>query len=73
MSKLLQKAFEQAKALPENQQDAAGVALLEYLDHAGSLQLSQAQIAEVRRRLADPDVKLSTPDDVRARLAQIGE
>ena len=73
MSKLLQKAFEQAKRLPEDQQDAAGAALLEYLDESRSLQLTDEQIAEVRRRLADSSPKRLTLDEVKARLAQLGE
>lgn len=73
MSKLLQKAFEQAQTLPEAQQDAAGAALLDYLEDARSLQLTDEQVAEVRRRLADPSPRLMGPDDVKARLARLGE
>lgn len=73
MSKLLQKALEQAKLLPPDQQDAAGAALLDYLDDARSLRLTDAQVAEVRRRLADPNPKLLTLDEVKQRLARLAE
>jgi hypothetical protein len=71
MSKLLEKAFEQASRLPEDQQDAAGAALLDYLDDARALRLTDAQVAEVRRRLADSDSSLLTMDNVETRLARL--
>jgi hypothetical protein len=71
MSKLLEKAFEQASRLPEDQQDAAGAALLDYLDYARALLLTDAKVAEVRRRLADSDSSLLTMDNVETRLARL--
>lgn len=65
MSKLLQKAFERAKTLSADQQDAAGAALLDYLEHSQSFQLSDEQLAEVRRRLAEPNPKFLTLDEAR--------
>ena len=53
MTKLLQKAFEQARQLPDDEQDAAGAALLDYLDHMQTVRLTDQQVAEVRRRLAE--------------------
>jgi hypothetical protein len=67
MTKLLQKAFEQAQRLSESEQDAAGVALLDYLDHMHTVQLTDEQVAEVRRRLADPQKTISL-DEVRRRF-----
>lgn len=72
MTKLLQKAFEQASELPDDQQDAAAGALLDYLDHMQSLHLTDEQVAEVRRRLADPAPKLLSLDEVKNRLTQLG-
>ena len=68
MTKLLQKAFEQARKLPDDQQDAAGAALLDYLDHMRALQLTDEQIAEVRRRLAHPVEATFSLAEVRRRL-----
>jgi hypothetical protein len=70
MTKLLQKAFEQAQRLSENEQDAAGVALLDYLDHMHAVQLTDDQVAEVRRRLADPQKTISL-DEVRRRFQDL--
>lgn len=68
MTKLLQKAFDRAQRLPEDQQDAAAGALLDYLEHMQSMQLTDEQVAEVRRRLADQNPALVTLDEVRARF-----
>jgi hypothetical protein len=73
MTKLLQKAFEQARQLPADQQDAAAGALLDYLDHMQDLYLTDEQVAEVRRRLADPDPKMLTLSEVKTRLQRLGE
>ena len=54
MTKLLQRAIEQVEKLPEGEQDAAAGALMDYLDHMRDLQLTDAQAAEVRRRIAAP-------------------
>lgn len=73
MTKLLQKAFEQAQQLPDEEQDAAAGALLDYLDHMRSLRLTDEQVAEVRRRLADPDRRTLMLDEAKARLRRLGE
>jgi hypothetical protein len=72
MGDLLKKAFERALTLPADQQDAAGAALLDYLDDARSLQLNDEQVAEVRRRLSDPAPRLLSVQEVRDRLARLG-
>lgn len=73
MSKLLQKAIEQAQRLPEDEQDAAAGALMDYLDQLHSLHLSDEQAAEVRRRLAEPNPKTLSLAEARARLQRLGE
>jgi hypothetical protein len=73
MTKLLQKAIQQAEQLPEDEQDAAAGALIDYLAHMRSLSLTDEQLAEVRRRRANrnrPAVPLS---EVRERLRRLGE
>ena len=59
--------------LPEDQQDAAAGALLDYLDHIKSVYLTDEQVAEVHRRLADPNPRFLTLDEAKARLARIDE
>jgi hypothetical protein len=73
MTKLLQKAFEQARQLPDDEQDAAAGALMDYLDHMQSLHLTDEQVAEVRRRLADPNAKTLTLAEAKNRLRRLGE
>ena len=71
MTKLLQKAIEQARKLPAGEQDAAAGALLDYLDHMRDLQLTDEQVAEVRRRLANPGPTVPLAE-VRERLGRRG-
>ncbi len=73
MGDLLKKAVEEAMMLPADEQDAAGAALLDYLDAARGLQLTDEQVAEVRRRLSDPKPTLLSLQDVKERLARLGE
>jgi hypothetical protein len=58
--------------LPEAEQDAAAGALLDYVKHMRDRRLTEAQVAEVRRRLADPDRKLVSHAEARARIARLG-
>lgn len=68
MTELLQRAFEQARLLSEDQQDAAAAALLEYLDHMQAVRLTDEQVAEVRRRLASPPERTFSVAEARRRL-----
>ena len=55
MTKLLERAFAQAKSLPTDRQDEVGEMLLDLVEQdASGLRLSEEQQAEVRRRLASP-------------------
>jgi hypothetical protein len=55
---------------PERQADVVHVVeLMEEQDRSG-LRLSDEQVAEVKRRLADPNPKFVTPDEVRERFAR---
>ncbi len=55
MTKLLEQALRQIEQLPEGEQDAAAGALLDYVKHMRDMRLTDAQVAEVRRRRADPN------------------
>jgi hypothetical protein len=54
MTKLLQQALREVERLPAEDQDAAAGALFDYLAHRSDMRLSEAQLAEVRRRRANP-------------------
>jgi hypothetical protein len=72
VTKLLEQALRQVQQLPADEQDAAAAALMDYLKHRDDLQLSDAQLAEVRRRRAEPDRKLVSHADARERLGRLG-
>jgi hypothetical protein len=72
MTKMLRDAISQVEKLPDGEQDAAAGALLDYLAHRRDLRVSDEQLAEIRRRLADPDRKLVSRDEARARIKRLG-
>jgi hypothetical protein len=71
MTKLLEQALRQIERLPEHEQDAAAGALLDYVKHMRDMRLTDAQVAEVRRRKADPSRRLVSHAEARERIAQL--
>jgi len=63
MTRLLEQALQQVEKLSASEQDAAGAALIDYLAHRDDMRLSDAQLAEVRRRRADPNRKLVSHEE----------
>ncbi|KJC35101.1 hypothetical protein UP06_37470 [Bradyrhizobium sp. LTSP857] len=72
MTKLLEEAIRQIEQLPEGEQDAAAGALLDYVRHMHEIRLTDEQVAEVRRRIADPNRKLLSLAEARARVERFG-
>jgi hypothetical protein len=72
MTKLLEQALSRIGYLTEDGQDAAAGASLDYLKHMREVRLTEAQIAEVRRRRADPNRKLISHAEARERIARLG-
>jgi hypothetical protein len=72
MTKLLEHALREVERLPESEQDAAAGALLDYVKHMRELQLTDEQVAEVRRRIANPDRKLISHAEARERISRLG-
>ena len=72
MTKLLKDALRQIEQLSEGDQDAAAGAMLDYLAHRNAMQLTDEQVAEVRRRRSDPERKLISHEDARERLRRLG-
>jgi hypothetical protein len=58
MTKLLEEALCQVEQLPPDDQNAAAGALLDYVKHMRDMRLTDAQLEEVRRRIANPNRKL---------------
>ena len=72
MTRLLEQALQQVEQLSPSEQDAAGAALIDYLAHRDDMRLSDEQLAEVRRRRADPNRKLVSHGDAKERLGRLG-
>jgi hypothetical protein len=72
MTKLLEQALRQIEQLPEGEQDAAAGALLDYIKHMHEVRLTDAQVAEVRRRRVDPGRTLVSLAEARERIARLG-
>ena len=73
MTKLLQDAIEKLKDLPESRQNELAVALIEVAEgDQGDYRLTDEQVAEVRRRRANPDRKFVTVAEARKRLRHYG-
>jgi hypothetical protein len=72
MTKLLRDAISQVEKLPDSEQDAAATAMLDYLAHKNDLRVSDADLAEIRRRRADLNRKLVSHEEARARIKRLG-
>lgn len=71
MTKLLRDALEQVERLPENEQNAAAAAMLDYLAHRRELHVSDEDLAEIRRRRADPNRRLVSHAEARERIGRL--
>jgi hypothetical protein len=68
MTKLLDDVIAQVRALPEREQDAAAGVLLDYLGTNQDARSTRDQIAEARRRRADPTRRAISFDEARRKL-----
>ena len=72
MTKLLEQALRQIEGLPEGEQNGAAGVLFDYLRHMHDTHLTDAQVAEVRRRRADPNRSLLAHAEARERIGRLG-
>jgi hypothetical protein len=72
MKKLLEQALREVERLPKVEQDAAAGALLDYVKHMRDMRLTDAQVDEVRRRVADPNRELVSHAEARACITRLG-
>lgn len=72
MTKLLRDAISRIERLSDNEQDAAAMAMLDYLEHRQRLRVSDEDLVEIRRRRADPNRKLVSHEEARARIKRLG-
>ena len=72
-TKALKEAIERVQQWPEErQEDAAKILLDMEAQDTSAYRLTDDQVAEVKRRLADPNPKFLTLAEVRARLSPSG-
>ena len=74
MSQLLDQAVERVRELPETNQDLAAVELMNFVNQFDmpQIQLSDQQLAELDRRLAEKNPKTLTMAELDARLKRRG-
>ena len=72
MSKLLEQVLADVRELPEDEQDMAANALLQYLAFTRDPQLSDEQLDEVRRRRAEQKPERLTLAEFDRRLGRLG-
>lgn len=71
MSKKLKEMIERVETWPEDRQEDAARILQEMEEQdASSYRLTDEQVAEVKHRLADPNPKFLTLQEVRERFAR---
>jgi hypothetical protein len=56
----------------QRQEDAAKMLMLMESTDQSAYRLTDEQVAEVRRRIADPDRKLLSPTEARERILRLG-
>jgi hypothetical protein len=67
----LKTAYEAALKLPEAEQAEAAELLTHFVDERASLRLSDEQVAELRRRLAKPNPKFYSQEEVFAEVRRL--
>ena len=73
MNKLIDDAVEVLRHLPENVQEAAARAIINYgASQDDELHVSDAQVAEIERRMANPNRAFLSIAEVRQRLRPYG-
>jgi hypothetical protein len=72
MSRVVDDAIRMLREMPENVQEATARAIIEYNAGYDDLALSDNQVAEVERRIADPDRNLLSLADVLHRARPFG-
>ena len=72
MNGKIEQAWAELMKLPDEEQEVAADAILDYTSGGRGIELSDEQVAEVERRLTDPNPKTLTITEFRARLRKLG-
>lgn len=76
MTKFLEQVLAEVRKLSDDEQDRIAAELMAHIGTGGNdrdLQLSDEQLAEVRRRRADPNPRIATIEEVEARIRRTPE
>lgn len=72
MTKLLEEAVKVLRELPDGRQAAAARAIINYGADDDEIQLSDEQVAEIERRIADPNRKFISLAELDKRIRHLG-
>jgi hypothetical protein len=72
MTKLLDEAVKVLRELPEDRQEAAARAIINYGADDDEVQLSDEDVAEIERRMADPNRKFFSLGELDKRIRRLG-
>ena len=68
----MQEAIEVLKEMPEDRQETAARAIINYGSEDDDLQLTDEQVAEIERRMANPNRKFVSLQELDKRIRHIG-
>lgn len=68
----IEEAWKALRELPESEQEVVAAAILDFATRDRAVELTDEQVAEVKRRLADPNPKYLTLVQVRAHFKKLG-
>jgi hypothetical protein len=71
MTKLLEEAVKVLRELPDDRQDAAARAIINYGADDDEVQLSDEQVEEIERRMAEPDRKFISLTELDERIRHL--
>ena len=71
MTGKIEQAWTELLKLPEDEQEVAADAILDYASGGRGISLSDEQVAEVNRRLSEPNPKTLTITEFRAKLRKL--
>ena len=72
MTKLLEEAVKVLRELPEDRQEAAARAIINYGVDDDEVQLSDDDVAEIERRIANPNRKFISLAELDKRIRRLG-
>lgn len=72
MTKLLDEAVKVLRGLPDDEQETAARAIIDYGAHDDELQLTDEQVVEIERRVSRPDRKFISLTELTKRLRRHG-